>query len=208
MEDVGIFYYPETGKGHDIGVIHFRGDMDKQIGSERVQVEVTYDTIFFKKDPEGKGLKLNRAKIQLWTLAYIAKTWEGQYPLKYDIESGCYCIHRDDVKPHEREYPSRLGDVHDYPDHKESTIKSITSKVLEAAEKSTTPTQDEPKTNICIVDNSNPGAFDKHPKTPYTKKKITEFYLKDKIIELLLAGRPEDSTVLANALKIVQKEDE
>ena len=202
MEDVAVFYYPETSKGHDIGVIQFRQDMDKVIDCERVQVEFTYDTCYFKKDPLGKGLKLNNSKIQLWSFAYHAKNWEGQYPLKYDVEHGCYCIHREDAVPNERELPSKLGTSVNYTPHPGVTKPKEEPAGVEQ------PTCSDGRSKVSIVDNVNTLTDNKQYRSPYTKKKLTEIYLKDKIVDLLTKGRPNDGTILANALKIISEEDE
>ena len=196
LEDVGVFYYPETSKQHDLGLIAFRGEVDKLIDFDRVLVDVTGDIIYFKKDPHGKGLKLSNSKIQLWSLAFIAKTREGQYPLKHDIQHGCYCIRREDAKPLASDKPSRLGQPVNYTPH-----------VRETPQPTSEPEAADHRPPISIVDNKHL-QDDKPIRKSYSKKQITEFYIKDKIIELLVAGRPGDSTTLANALKIIQREDE
>lgn len=120
--DVSIMYYPETSKGHDLGVISFRNDVSALIDSERVQLEVDGEGLTFKKSTE--GLKLNNNKIQLWSLAWIGRKYRGEYPLKFDIQTGCYKILFCDRKDHKREpeIGSRLGTSVQYTSHKNEGV--------------------------------------------------------------------------------------
>lgn len=121
--DVFINHYPKTTKGHEIGIISFRNDIANLIDSERIELQVDSESIYFIKSRDGHGLKLGHGKIQLWTLAWIAKDWQGEYPLVFDIQKGCYKINRCDRQEFESEpkIGSRLGEPVQYTPHKNET---------------------------------------------------------------------------------------
>lgn len=116
-DDVLISYYPDTAQGHDLGNIAFRNGCDAKIVHERVKVVVDADNIYFMKDTDGKGLRLNNSRIQLWTLAWIAKNWEGEYPLVYDSVKGCYKVRKEDRQIVETNVGRNLGRTVNYTPH-------------------------------------------------------------------------------------------
>lgn len=118
--DVVVRYYPETGKGHEIGLILFKNETDKLIEHERVELVLDGESLYFTHSHDGSGLRLNNGKIQLWTLAWMARDWQGEYPLTYDINKGCYKISRCDKQELESDpkYGSRLGEPVQYTPHK------------------------------------------------------------------------------------------
>lgn len=130
--DVSIAYYSKTSKDHPIGTIIFRDNMGSLIDSDRIELEVEAEVLRFRKSEDGHGLRLSNSKIQLWSLAWIAELWEGQYPLKFDIESGCYCIHKCDMQDPtiDKKEGLRLGIPVQYTSHK--GISNTKQEVAEA----------------------------------------------------------------------------
>lgn len=116
-DDVLISYYPDTAQGHDLGNISFRNGCGSKIVHERVKVVVDADNIYFMKDTDGKGLRLNNNRIQLWTLAWIAKNWEGEYPLVYDGNKMCYKVRKEDRQIVETDTGRNLGRSVNYTPH-------------------------------------------------------------------------------------------
>ena len=107
-DDVVVRYYPNCAK-HPVGCITFRDGLSNLIDASRVELIVSDDKILFKPNHDGTGLSLNFDKIQLASLYWIAKEWKGQYPLKYDIQSGNYMIMKDDKT--EVDDTERIGTV-------------------------------------------------------------------------------------------------
>lgn len=120
--DVSVKYYPETGKNHDIGYISFRDGMGSILDSDRIELHIHNGALYFKKPVKGKGLRLNNSKIQLWSLAQIAKDWEGEYPLKFDPEKSCYKIMYCDRQEEDKNQGSRLNIPVQYTPHKKEVV--------------------------------------------------------------------------------------
>lgn len=225
MNDVTINYYPKSAKGHDLGRIAFNGGIGELLDTDRVDVDVTTNTMYFRKATGKKGLKLAANKVQLWATAHQLQGWEGEYPLIYDQHAECYCVHRMDAQPVEP-MPSRLSLQVQQPkrvvEKKESEIDEsiavgrIRKAVLEAESdkkmdkfekalykepKVAKPVEEvkQDKRNIYINNKSN---------DTYKRKQTTEIYLKNKVLELTIAGRLDESQILAKAYQIISQESE
>lgn len=96
-----IRHYPKTTKGHSNGYIRFADNSIESLIGPRVTIELDTNVLRFHKSIDGHGIKLANSKIQLWSMSWITKLWEGYYPLEYDDISGCYYIskcNRQEVK--------------------------------------------------------------------------------------------------------------
>lgn len=217
MNDVIIRYYEASSKGHDLGYILFANDMDKLLDTDRIEVDATTNHLFFRKPAPGKkGLKVSGGKIQLWALARIAKEWEGEYPLVFDVKADCYCVNLTDCSPIDYTGVPQLGTkvtrpkkkkeveevklepvVEEVPATREEAVEEINNKIQEAVE------HRAERKNVFI--NERPA---KYVSDQYRRKQTTEIYLKNKVLDLTLAGRSEDAQILAKAFRIISMEIE
>ena len=160
-------------------------------------------------------------KIQLWALAKLAKEWEGEYPLVFDVASNCYCIHATDCTPIDHEGLPMLGTAKPRPSKKMEPLKKVISEkvakvesvvdaqareqVVEDINKKLDEARErrDKKKNVFV--NERPA---KYISDQYKRKQTTEIYLKNKVLDLTLAGRSEDAQILAKAFRIISMEIE
>lgn len=207
LENVAIAYYPETSKGHAIGVIVFQNGSDEHINAERVELDITYPTIYFRTDHKDKGLRLSNSKIQLWSLAHVAKMWEGRYPLQYDEKLKCYCINRNERRPYVRDESlsvSRLGQEVNYTPHygtRASSPRALSKTII-----INTADNKEIKPMISDRNEVTTAADGIRVSKDENWHKSAMNYLNKKVIDYLTSDRSADAKIIAEAIKVLQKE--
>lgn len=200
LDDVAVAYYSDTSKDHPIGVILFRNGSDQRIQADRVELDITYPTIYFRTDHEGKGLRLNNQKIQLWSLANIAKHWEGIYPLDYDPLLKCYCIHRakkklyikDDTNP-------KLGQPVNYTPH---YGERASASVVPAGYEIEKETKMDKITGIKPVSTDENSGVSKYDGW----RQSTINFLNKKVVDYITCDRVSDAKAIAEAVKVLMKD--